>query len=194
MNRQKGLALPIILIILISVVGLSFYFFRVFGGQTNSDFGPVPPEVSPTDSTSDWKTYRNEQYSFNYPSSWNILETVSYDLRIGPLGSEKTIVTCKKGGLPGTANRKIGEEKWGSVLMYSSDFGSNGLRGIKEVIDVSSGQNIENTFWIALANKEDGFNCGFYGSLGAIKDNQYEKSLNTLTTINQILSTFKFLK
>jgi len=87
---MKKLSLPITIVVIL-VVGYLVFFAR----QANDQNGTVvqqPPVNGTTIDTSDWKTYRNEQYRFEvrYPNDWyltapNLLGEPYLNLPAGPI-------------------------------------------------------------------------------------------------------------
>lgn len=93
-TNQKGLA-PILIVILIAA-GLGGYL--IYQKQTRSTPAPQPttqpspsPAASPvqtdTGETANWKTYKNQHYSFRYPKNWTIVASDS-DQRLFPPGED----------------------------------------------------------------------------------------------------------
>jgi len=80
--RNKTKFIAILAVIIISVIGISAYLLQGTGRQQKELTPVLPTSTSPQVpeiDTSDWKTYRNEEYGFElrYPSDWEVIEDFS---------------------------------------------------------------------------------------------------------------------
>lgn len=85
MNRNKSGStyfFPLLVFSMITLVGIGYYVFK------SDQIKPSPQvSVSPTPPTTDWKTYKNQEYGFKfkYPPDW-IIQPVASENTIGQFG------------------------------------------------------------------------------------------------------------
>ena len=75
----------LIVVFLFILFGIGIYNFAVLKGNTSSTSSKIAPAANiDADLTSDWKTYTSPvfDYSFKYPTSWNILMFNESDTKV----------------------------------------------------------------------------------------------------------------
>lgn len=166
---------------------------------------PVAPAVTPTpqakepiatptlspDLTSNWKTYANEDFSFQYPSDW----TVERDQGIGPdnqpiditnpirLTSSLTQVDIGYTGVPG-----FGSEISCSTSVHEETIVVAELRSTKTFYECDTTEAKKFDAAISVVGFKEGSALEIYYQYNTINRLTSEKLLD------QILSTFKFIE
>lgn len=164
------------------------------------------PAQKVVSTTANWKTFLSDDktISFNYPFGW-ILEAKSTTLEIhGKKYSAKLI----KGGIPLTEEEQKAHGFINFTLLYltSPDFEDFTLDNLYEnfVLNITVKENVDFNKDIVLDNKmtarEAGYGCQEYCRDILFRHNNtiFESSINPVTqanlsTLRQILSTFKFI-
>lgn len=193
MNRQKGIA-PILIVIIISVaVGGYLIYSNYSNNRTKTTTVPqqsIQPSPS-ADETTNWKTYTNKYLTFEYPASWNLDSTGDTSVSLSTTRS----TTDKAGGdyTPGM----------GWLNFYISN------DPVQKVIDSTSGVektdqgNINGAPYTRLIG-HSGVGGSVYfvniimnseGRTYVVNLSTQDANLEELLTLelDQILSTFKFL-
>ncbi|MBI2034050.1 MAG: hypothetical protein HYT13_03065 [Candidatus Liptonbacteria bacterium] len=204
--NQKGFANIILVLVIIVLVGTIGYFALIKGPtptvqQTSTPTKvpvtqqPTPVTPTPSNETTNWKIYRNEEYSFEmkYPSNWNVLLTTSsdkfYPIRIrfsqSSSGGEEYLDILPNGG----PKFSLGPEP-----------STTTIKVLDRSIEVEFGQYTENEYdLISLAPFKDselpmkwGHCAGPYDPChGFVARISKEKDLEL---IQNLLSTFKFIR
>ncbi|OGZ18385.1 MAG: hypothetical protein A2V72_02120 [Candidatus Nealsonbacteria bacterium RBG_13_37_56] len=179
-NLNKGVSAPIALTIIIVLAVI------IGGGIIAYQYYWLPKEEvkkseieTPKDETSDWKTYSNEEYGFEfkYPETWNVSEEYANMVEIININKplEKIIILKSSGPPPETMDMQIIESK--TVIVDNITTTRELMRGRFE-------DNKDNYYLrVFIPEKNIFYHADFN------KDNFEEFSL----IYNKILSTFKFI-
>jgi len=177
MNRAFSKIL--ILVILVILAGGGIFAWRYFGALE---------EIG--DKTTDWQTYRNEEYGFEfkYPIDWAAIESTSPQypyLVFITLGPKETI---QQGGFFGVTLRDQSKDEFFSLLAQEKFYiisQSETTLGNKQATFYTLGRtDSPGIEWKEVITQKDGFLLEF--SRGATSG--YDD------IFNQMLSTFRFLE
>jgi hypothetical protein len=146
----------------------------------NCEFAPCPV-VQVIDETADWKTYKNEEYSFKYPAIWKVSVSKYNDKNslFGPEANDRSGL----GGVEVFSNfSSIENFLAGSEAEYTEkvDIVVDNLLGIKASYVAAPARGGQQ---IALLKDGNIYNI-FINS----------KNENDLMLFEQLISTFKFIK
>jgi cytoskeletal protein RodZ len=189
-HNWKKVWLTILLIVGVVVVISGIYWFFILGKTSeDSDLtGPVPKVTTPKatesakeatpsaekDETADWKTFKNESYSFKYPSTWE--QTIAPNSNV--VVSSDTEGTFNIGFY---ANQDYSEFiSTFTQVIKKEEFTVDAHKATKIFIN-----NPTKQVAIIIDDAQMGGKDGLL---------QLNATTQNLTTVEKILSTFKFLK
>jgi hypothetical protein len=205
---SKGFT-PILVLILLTFVGIGLYYFGTKNKQSLPPNGKtvpiasVQPSSSPTataDPTANWKTYKSEDLSFDYPSNW----LIDKNTNVFKQGDEISVYTSVK------LDAKVSEDRYLFTVASPARTDS----GIRDWIDnekilvpypgeeapkLSNDAVLGGEPAIQITNCSMGCYTFLYAKHGNIIYSVVYKSgsgvpENVQKTYSQILSTFKFTK
>lgn len=203
MNKQKGLA-PILIVLLIAAVigGYLLYSGKINLNQTTQPSPTTNVSPAPTGDaeTANWKTYTNTKYkySFKYPSHYNFLDA---ELMSQSTTNDEFMVSFLKYSSNEAQKYKINNREeafydYFGVVVQGGNCSSLTTPGNVVTIDGVSGKKYtgsSSTFAdpqfgdiLVLVNKNN-----YCYHLAFLKDPRNPKSSEAL--FDQILSTFKFI-
>ncbi len=151
---------------------------------------PVPT-VTPTTDTSDWKTYRNEQfgYEIKYPENWYLYDVDSSDIFVQP---DKETPDNIPGPHASALEIKVKSVKvnYDPIQEVKPDFDKAGISFTKEPIIIGGVQGLK------VVSVCEGAGCGAPQWL-VIKNGtlyHFDSNLGYSKIFERILSTFRFIK
>ena len=203
--NQKGISSIVIILIIVGVlvIGGLFWYYQ----KTLQIISQPVPQVTPTDETANWQTYQNDEYGFelNYPKDWSVDEGCQ---KLGTLDSDSTR-TCFRNsfGEPKSTDEVvllILKKKYSSIDDYlnaqleaaKKELGEGKVSFSKEKID--KGYKVTAKF----PYSGDGSTASLTDIILMEQDQIFilrqvypkECQLAQCEVLNQILSTFKFIK
>ena len=186
-NNQKGFIVPVLLaIIALLVIGSGVYVFqnKKTEVQTTNQTPPVNTQINPSSQTdtSNWKTYKNETYGYEYEVKYPSILSVAGK---GSFANPSAINTPGSGIAFSIANENLLEAKGNEYLEYKGEI----------IIDGYKAKKYSRPLYISST------------TIGAILYIVPEKNITILyfpynaeyhkiseSDMNHILSTFKFTK
>lgn len=209
--NKKAVFIAIVLALILA--GGVYYYFTM--AKLQFDIEPLKVEENKNendkngdknqqkDETADWKTYRNEEYGFEfkYPRNWKIVDnTIKNDLSIGL----SLLIIMGKNASEQTGNLSIAvdtppdifEEQFKTIIrnigedsLEESNFTSNNLNGKFYILTHKNGTQIDYIYDYALENKN--MRLAFYSYL---KDNKRIIKDDFKKGIDLMVKTFKKIK
>lgn len=181
-KTHKGFIIPIVIILVLIILAVVAYFFSP--KSTNIKISTASLSTS-ADTTANWQIYKNEEYNFQikYPNNYFIQDkwTIKKDFGNLKISSEDKQITIE-------------------VFFNEKPKSANGSPLTQ--LEVYSGKNINVTRIEGGYIARDKFITNdqkYYIDLYALNDNGFywlvraTGSLNDVTLLDQILSTFKFI-
>ena len=207
MNKQKGLAPILIILLIAAAVGGYFIYANYLNNQTRVTQQNTKSSPSPTDETANWKTYTHNElsYSIKYPQSWALDESGTTIYLIPKelpkvTGPDQTLVfdirkLIKEYALVSIAD--VGERDKSlsqAARIYGGDRlqeelkidGLSVIKVVKKNPAKLNGDGIPNATIIRVFTKNPQGNT-FIIQIESVKIEEY------LGSFNEILSTFKFI-